>query len=230
MSETTQTNEASGFSSELERLLAGTITQQQAEEIFAMGKEAVICALLNLYARCMAANNANAQGQPSPSTPSSTAPPYLKERKKQKGKRGRPVNHKGEHRKVPEPDKNVSLHLDQCPECGGPLSECRAKSTRRQRIVEDIPEGIKAETTRYDMATYWCPHCKKTFTPKVPDALPGHTIGKGNLLFHCAEPGTAGSTRIFQGILRRRIGYRFLGTLRTCRVYRYAKMPCAFVA
>lgn len=177
MSETPQTNETSGSTSELERLLMGTITQQQAEEIFAMGKEAVVCALLNLYARCVAANNANAQGQPSPSTPSGASPPYLKQKKKQKGKQGRPVNHKGEHRNVPEPDKTVSLHLQLCPECGGPLSECQAKSTRRQRTVEDIPEGIKAETTRYEMSTYWCPHCKKTFTPKVPDALPGHTIG-----------------------------------------------------
>ena len=59
MSETTQTNETSGCSSELERLLAGTITQEQAEEIFAMGREAVACALINLYARCMAANNVN---------------------------------------------------------------------------------------------------------------------------------------------------------------------------
>ena len=178
MCETVKTNETVNVNDELNRLLSGTMTQQQAEAIFAMGKEAVVFAILTLIAQRDKANNENAQGQPSPSTPSAATPMYLKPpAKKHKKTPGRPVGHKGEHRDVPEPDKNITLELELCPECGGPLSECRAKSTRRKRVVEDIPEGIKTETTQYDIPTYWCPHCKKTVSPKVPDALPGNTIG-----------------------------------------------------
>ena len=57
------------------------------------------------------------------------------------------------------------------------MNECRAKSTRRKRVVEDIPEGITAKTTQYDIPSYWCPECKKTVSPKVADALPQSTIG-----------------------------------------------------
>lgn len=195
MCETKTTDETTTASSEIQHLLVGTMTQQKAEEIYALGKEAVIFALLTQYALLMKANNENAQGQPSPSTPSASTPTYLKPTaKKRKHKPGRPEGHKGEHRNVPQPDKTVPLQLERCPECGGPLSECRAKSTRRQRIVEDIPEGIKTETTQYEMPTYWCPHCQKTFSPKVPDALPASTIGNRLLTLTAWLHYSSGST------------------------------------
>ena len=192
MSETTTPTD---IQNDLQQLLAGTITEQQAAAIYALGKEAVIFALLTLVAQRDKANDANAQGQPSPSTPSAAVPTYLKPQvKKRKGKSGRPTGHKGEHRDVPEPDKTVTLELKHCPECGGPISECRARSTRRQRTVEDIPEGIATETTRYDIPAYWCPHCQKTVSPKVPDALPGSTIGNRLLSLTAWLHYSAGNT------------------------------------
>ena len=119
-----------------------------------------------------------AKGEPSPSTPSGAVAPYLKaEAKKRKRKTGREVGHEGAHRVSPEPDEVVELGLECCPECGGPVSKCRGKSTLKHRIIEDIPEDTKVKTTQYDVPTFWCPNCKKAVSPKVPDALPNATIG-----------------------------------------------------
>jgi len=164
---------------DIKKLLTASLDEQQAKALFAMGEEAVVFALLTLTAELAKAKGENAQGQPSPATPSGSVPVHLKENNKGKRlkKPGRKPGHKGSRRVSPEPDKTVTLSLECCPDCGGPVNECRAKSTRRKRIVEDIPEGITTETTEYDIPTYWCPHCKNTVSPKVPDAMPNCAIG-----------------------------------------------------
>ena len=133
---------------------------------------------MTLTAELAKTKGENAQGRPSPSTPSGCVPVYLKPNdKKRRKKPGREAGHAGARRVSPEPDETVTLSLCCCPTCGGPVNECRAKSTRRKRVVEDIPEGITAKTTQYDIPSYWCPECKKTVSPKVADALPQSTIG-----------------------------------------------------
>ena len=47
----------------------------------------------------------------------------------------------------------------------------------RRRFIEDIPEGITPVVTEHIIRRDWCPRCKKLVEPKVPDALPGATIG-----------------------------------------------------
>ena len=164
---------------DIKKLLTASLDEQRAKTLFAMGEEAVVFALLTLTAELAKAKGEQAQGQPSPSTPSGNVPVHLKENNKGKRlkKPGREAGHKGARRVSPEPDKTVTLSLECCPDCGGPVSECREKSTRRKRVVEDIPEGIAVETTQYDIPTYWCPHCKNTVSPKVIDALPQCAIG-----------------------------------------------------
>ena len=61
-----------------------------------------------------------------------------------------------------------------CPDCGCGL--VRTGRTRT-RIIEDLPEDLKAETTEHTIHRDWCPRCKKQVEPKVPDALPHCTLG-----------------------------------------------------
>jgi hypothetical protein len=51
---------------------------------------------------------------------------------------------------------------------------CRGSRTR---VVEDIPTDITPVVTEHTIHRSWCPHCKTTVEPTVPDALPGSTIG-----------------------------------------------------
>ena len=46
----------------------------------------------------------------------------------------------------------------------------------RTRYVEDIPE-IQPEVTEHTIHSDWCAKCQKCVEPKVPDALPGATLG-----------------------------------------------------
>ena len=111
---------------------------RQARALYAMGEEAVVFALLTLTAELAKAKGENAQGQPSPATPSGSVPVvYLKPNAgKRRKKPGREAGHAGARRAEPEPDETVVVTMSCCPECGGPVNECRAKSTRRERIVD----------------------------------------------------------------------------------------------
>jgi transposase len=61
-----------------------------------------------------------------------------------------------------------------CPACGGPLTKCQET---RERFTEDIPEDLKPQVTRHVIHRDWCGTCRKQVEPKVPDALPGSTLG-----------------------------------------------------
>jgi len=168
-------------SPELLAMLSSTMTEQQARALFMMGEEAVAFAILTLQTKLQDALNANSQGRPSPSTPSSTIPPHLKPEVKSKGtncsKRGAKLSHPGTRRQRPEPDKRVELQLEVCPECGAPVKKCRKQSSSHTRCVTDIASEKLIETTEFHCPQFICTRCKKVVEPKVPDALPRCEIG-----------------------------------------------------
>lgn len=164
---------------ELIAMLSSTMTEQQIESLIAMGSEAIKFALLTLQAKLTEALNANAQGRPSPSTPSGSVAPYLKPESKTstKAKRGARPNHRGVRRPAVPPDKTVDCTIDVCPECGGKLTTCRSKSSSHTHCVTDIASDKATETTEYVCHKGYCPRCKKVFEPKVGEALPRCSLG-----------------------------------------------------
>ncbi len=69
-------------------------------------------------------------------------------------------------------DQKVEHRLDACPCCGGSLQRCD-----RTRLIEEIPQDIKPEVTARTIHRDYWPTCKKRVEPKVPDAMPGATLG-----------------------------------------------------
>jgi transposase len=53
----------------------------------------------------------------------------------------------------------------------------RTCRSARTRIIEDIPADITPVVTEHVIPRYWCPQCRETVEPVVPDALPGSSIG-----------------------------------------------------
>jgi hypothetical protein len=49
-------------------------------------------------------------------------------------------------------------------------------------MTEDIPAGIQPVVTEHTIHRDWCPRCRKSVEPIVPDALPGSTIGNRTLV------------------------------------------------
>jgi transposase len=155
--------------------LGPNLTAEQARVIYLRGEEAVVFALLELAAQLR-----RSQGQcasvSSPATPSGMKPIYQKPdtpRRRKKG--GRKVGHKGSRRPPPEHiDEHKEHRAACCPDCQGPLKRC-AKT--RTRYTEDIPENIQPVVTEHVIHRDWCPRCRKSVEPRVPDALPGNQIG-----------------------------------------------------
>jgi transposase len=147
------------------------LTQAQAEALYALGKEVVIFALLQL-SLMVARGAAN-----HPSTPSGQKPVYAKPNTSTSGGKkrpGPPKGHRGSRRKPnPNINRTVEHTLERCPDCGGPLHDaCEI----RNRVIEDIPE-VQPETTEHRIHRYWCQACQKNVEPVVPDALPHATLG-----------------------------------------------------
>ncbi len=157
--------------STLEVLRRATLSEDQAEAIFAQGREAVVFALLELSKQL-----AEARGpQATPSTPSGMIPVYEKPPAKSRKKRpGAKKGHPGSRRVVPDRiDRRETHRLPCCPECGGRL---KRTTDTRTRYVEDIPE-IQPEVTEHTIHSDWCRKCQKRVEPQVPDALPKATLG-----------------------------------------------------
>ena len=152
---------------------AGTLTQAQAEAVVPRDHLATILLLLQLSAAIAGKPDAPAGGA---HTPSGSIPPYSKPTtKRRKKKLGGQVGHVGTSRSRPQViDHRVSHELPTCPDCGGEL--LRTGRTRT-RIIEDIPEDLKVESTEHTIHRDWCPCCQKQVEPKVPDALPHCTLG-----------------------------------------------------
>lgn len=158
----------------LRALLGPQLTAEQATLIFQQGQEAVVFALL-----CLAKQIAEKQALATtadPSAPSGQTPPYVKPTAKGRAKlRGARAGHPGSRRPTPpRVDAREDHALEACPRCHGPVKPCRSSRTR---IIEDIPADITPVVTEHTIPRYWCPGCRTTVEPVVPDALPGSTIG-----------------------------------------------------
>lgn len=159
--------------------LTAGLTQRQAEQIYALGKEAVIYALLKQAQMLAAKTNLPAAIAADPSTPSAQKPAFVKPIRQSRRRRtpGRKKGHAGSRRGLPERiDRTVEHRAEHCPDCGSRLKHC---STTRQRIIEDIPETVRVEVVRHVIHRDWCPQCRKAVEPKVTDALPQSSIGNG---------------------------------------------------
>ena len=155
------------------------LTKEQAEAIYAMGKDVVVFVLLSqakMATEIIQPKRPDPGGPDDPSCPSGQKPTYKKpEPKKKKQKTGRKKGHEGSRRPKPEHvDRTENIREERCPDCGSKLHRC---SGFRDRYVEDIPEGIKVEVVRYIIHRDWCPCCRKAVEAKVPDVLPRSTIG-----------------------------------------------------
>jgi len=99
-----------------------------------------------------------------------TAPP-----REPKPKGARP-GHPGNGRKsfaAGEADQvEVAAEDEHGPECGGPL---RDKGHEERGVLEAPP--LKAQPRVYRLPKKYCPHCRRTFTPKTPGVLPKSLYG-----------------------------------------------------
>jgi transposase len=159
----------------LQSLLGPGLTAEQAALIFQQGQEAVVFALLTLAER-LAEKPPVASTTPDPSTPSGQTPPYAKPTGKRRANaKGAKPGHPGHRRpSPPRIDRREDHRLSACPKCHGPVRPCRSSRTR---VIEDIPADITPVVTEHTIHRSWCPQCRNTVEPVVPDALPGSTIG-----------------------------------------------------
>ena len=153
--------------------LGPDLSEEDAEQIYDQGKEAVVWAILQMAK--MMGEPQSPSTTPTPSTPSGMVPPYQKPASKGRRKRpGRKKGHPGSRRNTPDRVDYTEEHrANRCPDCGGPLNRC---NDTRIRYIEDIPE-IEPEVTEHTIHRDWCAKCRKRVEPKVPDALPGATLG-----------------------------------------------------
>ena len=150
------------------------LRREQAEAIYAQGPEVTIFVLMALSERI--AKQEKAQPSVTPSTPSGMVPVYEKPAVSRRAKTpGAKPGHPGACRKPPPEITHREEHppLKLCPDCGTLVAP---PSTRRFRLIEDIPE-TQPEVTEHSIPRQWCPTCRKLVEPPVPDALPGATFG-----------------------------------------------------
>lgn len=163
--------------------LAAGLTKQQAEQIYALGKEAVIFALLQQAQMLVEKNNLPAAIVADPSTPSAQKPVFAKPNNndgKRSKKPGRKKGHKGSRRQQPERiDRTVEHRTRRCPDCGSKLNRC---SATRDRYIEDLPDKVQIETVRHIIHRDFCPNCRKVVEPVITEALPNSSIGNGILI------------------------------------------------
>lgn len=145
------------------------LNEEKVRQLLADDLDAAVFYILLLQAR----------NSPNPTAPSGMVPVYEKPSAKgNKTSPGRAEGHDGSHRPSPlKIDRSVEHRLERCPEYSGELSLCNSDKSTWTRIVEDIPENIQPVVTEHTIHRDYCPNCKKLFEPKIPDALPGSTIG-----------------------------------------------------
>ncbi len=109
------------------------------------------------------------------------------------GTPGRKPGHDAEWRSAPDPDKEVEVTCDCCPQCGEGLDESVGISPR---LVEEIPDPQPPETTQYNRHCYECTSCGSETVASHPD---------------CPDEGQFGVNVIAQAALSRydhRLPYR----------------------
>ena len=102
-------------------------------------------------------------------TPPSLRRGRKRKRESDKGDRGKPgqkVGHKGVSRSHVDPDIQVEVTVDRCPECGTELGDpIRTES----KIIEEIPEPQPIIVTEFKIAHYRCPTCHKEVVASNPN-------------------------------------------------------------
>jgi transposase len=166
-----------------ENPLGPGLTEEQAREIYGLGEESVVFALLAL-AKMLAEQQAAAAAtsHDTPSTPSGMKPPYQKPSASARGKRrpGRENGHPGSRREKPARIDRRAVHRAKvCPHCAGPLKRC---AETRTRYTEDIPDNLQSEVTEHTIHRDWCPNCKKKVEPAVTEVMPNATLGNRALV------------------------------------------------
>ncbi|MEW6328875.1 MAG: IS66 family transposase [Candidatus Micrarchaeota archaeon] len=117
-------------------------------------------------------------------TPSGSIPPYLKvvlERDQPEEPKEKPETKSANIRNARPKrcNRTEKLKLTSCPHCGGKLRKKKAIPRTRVVIKLIVPE---TEAVRYVIPGYFCKHCKKEVSPKVPDALPNSKFDLNLLL------------------------------------------------
>jgi hypothetical protein len=134
------------------------LSREESAAIYAKGPEAVIFVLMAVTAQI--AELANARPSVTPSTPSGMVPLYEKPTVSKRAKTpGAKPGHPSACRKPPPEITHHEEHppLKHCPDCGSPLPP---PSTRRFRLIEDVPE-TQPEVTEHSIPRQWCPTCQK---------------------------------------------------------------------
>jgi transposase len=109
------------------------------------------------------------------------------------GTPGRKSGHDPEWRSAPDPDEEVEVTCDCCPDCGEQFDESEGVSPR---LVEEIPDPQPVETTQYNRHYYECDSCGTETVASHPD---------------CPDEGQFGVNVIAQAALSRydyRLPYR----------------------
>ena len=92
-----------------------------------------------------------------------------------KGKPGQKVGHKGVSRPLADPDRQVKVTADRCPDCGTELGD---PIKIESKIIEEIPDPKPVIVTEYKIAHYRCPCCYKEIVANSPDCLLEGRFGK----------------------------------------------------
>ena len=129
--------------------LEGALTERQAEQLAVLDPTLQKLAWLAAAQRIAEQDGRIAELQSKlkvavlddPATPSGQKPLYTKPpRRKSKRKPGAKKGHAPAYRKTPQRiDRREEHRLDLCPDCGGPLQQCKRKRTR---TIEDILEDM----------------------------------------------------------------------------------------
>jgi transposase len=82
------------------------------------------------------------------------------------GRPGRNTGHDPAWRSPPEPDREVAVTCDCCPECGESFDESEGVSPR---LVEETPDPQPPETTQYNRHCYECDSCGAETVASSPD-------------------------------------------------------------
>jgi transposase len=122
------------------------------------------------------------------STPSSKKKFKEKSTKENIKKRGGAIKgHKGHGRKIisrSQADEIIPLDIgNSCPYC---LNRTEYKGERERFIIDIDPLELETKRRIYDVSEYYCLHCKKKISGKIPSVLPNNQYGN-KLLVHCIE-------------------------------------------
>jgi len=82
------------------------------------------------------------------------------------GTPGRKQGHEPEWRSVPDPDREIKVTCECCPECGGEFDESAGVCPR---LVEEIPDPQPPEVTQYNRHRYECHSCGTETVASHPD-------------------------------------------------------------